>query len=119
MEACLEDMRHSDKNGHINNELHLRLHFLISSASRNRFLVHIMNTIASWTKGLTCRVYADNADDQNGQARLLAQHVAIVEAIRSGRGAEARRAMAAHLQYAEKTAHRVDQDKISSETSPP
>jgi GntR family transcriptional repressor for pyruvate dehydrogenase complex len=117
MEACLEDLRRSGKTARINNELYLRLHFLISSASRNRFLVHIMNTIASWINGMTCRLYADT-DDENVQARLLTQHAAIVAAIRSGRGEDARRAMAAHLRYTEETAQSVGKIKMSSETAP-
>ncbi len=119
MEACLEDMRRTGRTGRISNELNLRLHFLISSASRNRFLVHIMNTISSWIKGMTCRVYADTEDDQNIQAHLLAQHAAIVAAIRSGRGDDARRAMAVHLRYAEETAKRTGRIRISPETEIP
>jgi GntR family transcriptional repressor for pyruvate dehydrogenase complex len=104
MEACLEEMRRSCKAGRIGHELNLRLHFLISAASCNRFLVHVMNTISSWIQGVTCKVYADTAEDRTIQARLLEQHTAIVAAIRNGDGPAARRAMAAHLRFAEETA---------------
>ena len=104
MEACLEEMRRAGKTGRIGHAHNVRLHFLISLASRNRFLVHIMKTISSWIRDVTCRVQADTAQDQALQTQLLTQHAAIVAAIRKGDGPGARRAMAAHLRFAAKTA---------------
>ena len=94
MEACLEDMRRARSANHISHELNVRLHFLISSASRNRFLVHIMNTISTWIEGVTRRVYTGPSDDRTVYDRLLDQHAAIVAAIRAGDRPAARRAMA-------------------------
>ncbi len=107
MEACLEEMRQAGQSGRIGHELNVRLHVLISAASANRFLVHVMNTISSWLKSVTCKIYADTAEDDATQTRLLEQHDAIVAAIASGDGPAARQAMAAHLRFTEEVVHRI------------
>jgi GntR family transcriptional repressor for pyruvate dehydrogenase complex len=119
MEACLAEMRRACETGRIGHELNVRLHFLISTASRNRFLVHVMNTISSWIQGVTSKVYADTAEDRTIQARLLEQHTAIVAAIRNGDGPAARQAMAAHLRFAETTARSTASSMDVSGTANP
>ena len=108
MEACIKEMRRAGKAGRISHKLNVRLHFLISTASRNRFLVHVMDTISSWIQDVTAKVYADTADDPVIQSTLLEQHGAIVAAIRDGDGPAARQAMAAHLRFTEEVVHRID-----------
>ena len=78
-----------------------------------------MNTISSWIRGVTCKVYTDSVEDRDIQARLLAQHTAIVDAIRRGDGPAAREAMAEHLRFAEETAHRTGDAPECSETATP
>lgn len=119
METCLGEMRQRGNAGRAGQELNVRLHFLISSASRNRFLVHVMNTISSWIRGVTCKVYADTPEDQKIQATLLEQHAAIVAAIRAGDAPAAREAMAAHLRFAEETAHRADKPAAAGMSETP
>ncbi len=119
MESCLEEMRQAGKTGRIGQELNVRLHFLISQASRNRFLVHVMHTISSWIRSVTCQVYADTAEDREIQAALLEQHGTIVAAIHAGDGAAARKAMAAHLRFTRETVHRTGKSANASEPETP
>ncbi|MBL0714070.1 MAG: FadR family transcriptional regulator [Desulfosarcina sp.] len=118
MTACLEAMSRARNAGRIGHELNVRLHFLISSASRNRFLVHIMVTISAWIERVTRKVYAASSDERAIQDQLLAQHTAIVDAIRSGDSPAASRAMARHLRYAEETVRRTGPPPASPETDP-
>ena len=104
MRTCLDDMRRARREGPISYELNVRLHFLISTASRNRFLVHMMNSISDWIKQVTHKVYADLYDDRITFDALLAQHTAIVEAIARRDRQAAYQAMAEHLHYAEDNA---------------
>ncbi len=119
MEACLAEMRRAGRRGRISHELNVRLHFLISAASGNRFLVHVMNTISSWVKGVTWKIYADTGEDDIVQSRLLEQHVAIVAAIRNGDGPAARRAMDEHLCFTEKAVQRAGKTRSASEPETP
>lgn len=104
MRACLEDLRRARRDGTIGYQLNVRLHFLISTASRNRFLVHMMNCISGWIKQVTHKVYADLYDDHRIHEALFAQHAAIVEAIARRNPEAAYQAMADHLRYAEEQA---------------
>ena len=119
MEICLEDMRRAGRTGRIGHELNVRLHFLISAASANRFLVHVMNTISSWLKSVTFKVYTDTAEDDVIQAQLIEQHDAIVAAIRRGDGPAARQAMADHLRFTEEVVHRIDPPWLPSGSRSP
>jgi DNA-binding FadR family transcriptional regulator len=78
-----------------------------------------MDTISSWIRGVTCKVYADTSVDQGVQATLLEQHAAIVAAIRAGDAPAAREAMAAHLRFAEETAHRADKPAAAGMSETP
>lgn len=105
LRACLDEMRQARNAGRMGFELNSRLHLLIASASHNRFMTHIMQTIAGWIKRVTGQVYSDLYDDRTIFEDLLAQHAAIVEAIGAGDIAGARAAMQAHLHYAAQKAH--------------
>jgi len=114
MRTCLEDMRQARREGAIGYELNFRLHFLMSTSSRNRFLVHMMNCISDWIKKVTHKVYADLYDDRQMCDELLAQHTAIVEAIARRDPEAAYRAMADHLRFAEDKAREAGLAKASN-----
>ena len=101
MRTCIDDMRRARRDGAIGYELNVRLHFLVSTASRNRFLAHMMNSISDWIKQVTHKVYSDLYDDRKTLDTLLEQHTAIVEAIARRDRQAAYQAMADHLRYAE------------------
>ena len=107
MQACLENMRKARQEGPVGYKLNVRLHFLISSASCNRFLTHMMNSISGWIKQVTHEVYADLYRDQKVYDELLDQHTAIVQAIARRDRKAAYDAMARHLAYAEDAARRA------------
>lgn len=101
LQACLEEMPKARRQGPVSYKLNMQLHYLISTASGNRFLVHMMNAIADWIKQVTHKVYSDLYDDRETFNELLAQHTAIVDAIAAHDREAAYRAMAEHLRYAE------------------
>lgn len=107
MQSVLLEMKAARNSGKIGYELNVKLHFLISSATRNTFLVHMMNTISGWIKQVTSRVYASLYDDLETYDALLEQHAAIVDAIAKGDGDSAFSAMAEHLKFAQRKAETV------------
>lgn len=93
-------------------EMNFRLHFLISRASRNGFLLHIMETISDWIKRVTHAVYADLYDDRAVYDQLLGQHRNIVEAIAARDPEAASEAMAEHLRFAVEAARRSSEKAV-------
>jgi GntR family transcriptional repressor for pyruvate dehydrogenase complex len=112
LQTCLEDMRRARCESPISYELNVRLHFLISTASRNRFLMHMMNCISDWIKQVTHKVYADLYDDREIYEALIGQHTAIVEAVARRNPEAAYQAMADHLRFAEDKARKAGLDRV-------
>ncbi len=101
MVSCIQDMNKAKRKNVISYELNLRLHSLISVATRNTLMIHIMNTFSGWFEQVTREILTDLYDNQQIYETLLLQHAAIVDAIQKRDSDEASRKMLEHLRYAE------------------
>lgn len=96
-------------------EADIRLHSAIVDASQNTTLIHMMTSVYDLTReGVFYNRRFLRTMDGTGEA-LLRQHIAIVDAIKSGDPEQARRAACEHMDFVE-ASFRKGQEQVIRET---
>ncbi|WP_321394134.1 FadR/GntR family transcriptional regulator [uncultured Desulfuromusa sp.] len=100
LQKCLDNMKAAGYSGALGYEQNLNFHKLISLATHNILLVHVINTFSAWFQQLTSEIYTQMYTIPNMHDSLIEQHEAIVEAIQQRDKEKASTAMKQHLAYA-------------------
>jgi len=99
LEQYLKEMEEALKKGKIGYDSDADFHSTISYATKNIFLIHIMNTIYQWIEKISYEVRSRLYNDYYKHDLLFKQHKAIYIAIKNKDGLEAYSAMLSHMNY--------------------
>lgn len=100
LQKCLNDMKNTEYSGALGYKQNLNFHKLISLATHNILLVHVINTFSDWFRQLTSEIYTQMYAIPDMHDRLIEQHENIVVAIKQRDKEKASAAMKQHLKYA-------------------
>ncbi|MGA1847463.1 FadR/GntR family transcriptional regulator [Deferribacter abyssi] len=99
LEQYLNEMEVALKDGQIGYDSDADFHSIISYATKNIFLIHIMNTIYQWIEKISFEVRKRLYNDYYKHDLLYKQHKAIFVAIKNQDPLEAYNAMLNHMNY--------------------
>jgi len=99
LEQYLAEMEDALKGGQIGYDSDADFHSTISYATKNIFLIHIMNTIYQWIEKISYEVRKRLYNDYYKHDLLYKQHKAIFTAIKNRDPLEAYNAMLNHMNY--------------------
>lgn len=99
LEQYLREMEEALKGGQIGYESDADFHSTISYATKNIFLIHIMNTIYQWIEKISYEVRSRLYNNYYKHDLLFKQHKAIFIAIKNRDPLEAYNAMLNHMNY--------------------
>ena len=99
LELYLREMEDALKGGQIGYDSDADFHSTISYATKNIFLIHIMNTIYQWIEKISYEVRKRLYNDYYKHDLLYKQHKAIYVAIKNRDPLEAYNAMLNHMNY--------------------
>ena len=111
LDQYLKEMEEALKKGKIGYDSDADFHSTISYATKNIFLIHIMNTIYQWIEKISYEVRSRLYNDYYKHDLLFKQHKAIYIAIKNKDGLEAYSAMLSHMNYVMDSVKRIVEDK--------
>ena len=111
LEQYLKEMEEALKKGKIGYDSDADFHSTISYATKNIFLIHIMNTIYQWIEKISYEVRSRLYNDYYKHDLLFKQHKAIYIAIKNQDGLEAYSAMLSHMNYVMDSVKKIVEDK--------
>ncbi len=115
MEMCLRKMERSPRNrARSDQDLNLRFHLLIAAASRNKMLVHVMQTFSEWIKQVTLELKYKVDYGFNVRRDLTDQHYKILDAIKGRNSELAATRMREHIFY---TIEKIKENSVKSHFS--
>jgi len=111
LEQYLKEMEEALKKGKIGYDSDADFHSTISYATKNIFLIHIMNTIYQWIEKISYEVRSRLYNDYYKHDLLFKQHKAIYIAIKNKDGLEAYSAMLSHMNYVMDSVKKIVEDE--------
>ena len=111
LEQYLKEMEEALKKGKIGYDSDADFHSTISYATKNIFLIHIMNTIYQWIEKISYEVRSRLYNDYYKHDLLFKQHKAIYIAIKNKDALEAYNAMLTHMNYTMNSVKKIVADK--------
>lgn len=111
LEQYLKEMEEALKEGQIGYDSDADFHSTISYATKNIFLIHIMNTIYQWIEKISYEVRSRLYNNYYKHDLLYKQHKAIYIAIKNKDALEAYSAMLTHMNYVMDSVKKIVEDK--------
>ncbi len=102
MESALMQMEKDIEAGELGQQADWQFHYAIAEATRNSLLVRLMDSIKEIMSRLQEKAREELYQTPGTPQRLLKEHYAIFEAVRSGQDEAAQKAMYEHLDRVEK-----------------
>lgn len=112
LEQYLKEMEDALEGGQIGYDSDADFHSTISYATKNIFLIHIMNTIYQWIEKISYEVRSRLYNDYYKHDLLYKQHKAIFIAIKNRDPLEAYNAMLSHMNYVMDSVKKIVENKV-------